>query len=118
MLQNNLNLIPGSQLLGVRLHTYSVALDYVTSKNYEARIIDYWTAQNNAQSRPAFSWANLLLSAPVGPGSFNINSYNVFQQNVDIRGLIGEGVPQALNRYAGPPRRGISGVRGATSRQL
>ena len=43
-----------------------------------------------------------MLSAPVGPGSFNINVYNVFQQNVDVRGLIGEGVPHALNRYAGP----------------
>ena len=30
VLQNNLNLIPGSQLPAVPLHTYSVALDYVT----------------------------------------------------------------------------------------
>ncbi|HLW38206.1 MAG TPA: hypothetical protein VKR99_07235, partial [Candidatus Eremiobacteraceae bacterium] len=102
VLQNNLGLIPGSQLPGVPLHTYSVALDYQTKKNYEARIVDYWTAANNAKNSPAFSWANLLLSAPAGPGSFNVNVYNVFEQDVEIRGLIGQGVPRALNRYASP----------------
>ena len=99
MLQNNLALVPGSHLPEIPLHTYSVALDYQTHKNYEARIVDYWTSHKNAKNRPAFSWANLLLSAPAGAGSFNV--YNVFQQNVDIRGLIGEGVPHPLNQYAG-----------------
>ena len=40
------------------------------------------------------------IAIALGPGSFNVNVYNVFQQDVEIRGLIGDGYPYALNKYA------------------
>lgn len=102
VLQNNLALIPGSQLPGVPLHSYTAALDYLTGTGYEARLTQFYVSKGNAKNSPAYNYFNLNLSADAGRGYVAVNVSNLFQQNVQIVGYFGHGVPNALNQYAGP----------------
>jgi hypothetical protein len=102
IVQSNLALIPGAQLPGVPLHTYSAAFDFTSAKNEELRLSEFYVSANNGKNSPAYSYANLQLSTPFGRGTATMNVYNLFNQNAFYEGRIGEGYPRALNQYAQP----------------
>jgi len=99
-LESNLTSIVGSQIKGVPLHTADVAIDN-TFGAIDARYTIYTVSINNTKNLPAYDYSNLQFSAPVTRNAtFTIAIANVFNQYAGIAGLIGEGVPAALNAYA------------------
>lgn len=101
ILKGNLLLIPNAQLPFIPLHKANFALDYTFGKLVEARTETYFVAANNPKNLPAYNYTNLIVSVFTGQrGVLNIVTNNLFQQNSDYRGLIGEGYPHPLNQYA------------------
>jgi outer membrane receptor for ferrienterochelin and colicin len=100
-LENNLVLIVGSQLPGVPLHKASAALDYTFGDNIDVRVQQYWVSANNSKNSPAYNYGDLTVGVPLlQNGTLNIAVSNAFNQFVQYNGLIGHGVPLALNQYA------------------
>jgi hypothetical protein len=99
LLQSNLTDIVGSQIKGVPLHTANVALD-ATIGALDTRYTLYTVSANNTKNLPAYSYSDVQVGIPYGPGRFTIAVSNLFDQNAHIAGYIGEGVPAALNGYA------------------
>lgn len=125
ILQGNLTLIPGSQLPFIPLHKANFALDYSFGKVLEARTETYFVSANNPKNLPNYNYTNVILSANTGQrGILTAIIGNVFQQNAFSNGLIGDGVPHALNQFAGPSDytpligAGASEEFGLTSRTL
>ena len=103
VLQGNLTLVPGSQLPGIPLQKANFALDWTVAKLVELRSETYWVASNNTKNMPAYNYTNLIASVNTGQrGVFNVVVNNLFQQYAFPEGLIGDGVPLALNQFAGP----------------
>ncbi|TAM62102.1 TonB-dependent receptor, partial [bacterium] len=99
ILQNNVQIINGAQILGVPLHKLSVGLN-LRSNLFDGRLDTYWIAQNNGYNRPAYSYSNLSLSKRInGRVSVNLGVQNLFDSATDLYGRIGYGVFQPQNRY-------------------
>jgi hypothetical protein len=96
----NLTLIPGSQLPNIPLHKWDVAFDYLIGQRLDVNLATYHVSENNPKNLPAYTYGNLTLSAPVGRGIVSATITNLWQTDADYRGLIGEGYPLALNKYA------------------
>jgi hypothetical protein len=101
LLKSDLTLIPGTQLPNLPLQTGEFALDHSFGHGIEARYSVQTFSANNSKNLPAYNVSRLRLDVPGGPGRFTLTIDNLFDQYGNIRGLIGEGVPLALNQYAG-----------------
>ena len=100
-LQNNLTIVPNTQLPTVPVHKYQVAADYAFSNGIDLRLTRYYVGVNNAKNSPPYSYSNFQLNAPTGKhGNINFAIDNLFNQDADIRGQFGLGVPLPLNRFA------------------
>lgn len=99
-LQSNLNIVPGGQLPGLPLHTLDTSLDRLVGRALDVRYTYHWVADNNTKRLPAYAYSDLRLSVPAGRGTLSIEVDNLFNQWADIRGLLYEGAPYALNSYA------------------
>jgi len=103
ILSGNLTLVPGSQLPNIPLHKYNFALDYTFDKMVELRSETYFISSNNDKNLPAYNYTNFIITVNTGHrGQFNAIINNLFQQNTFAQGLIGDGVPLALNKFAAP----------------
>jgi outer membrane receptor protein involved in Fe transport len=100
LLENNPTYIIGAQLPGVPAHKWQVAADQTFGKNIDVRYTQYYVGVNNPKNTTAYNYGELSASMPFGPGRFNVAVSNVFNQFTQWNGLIGEGVPLALNQYA------------------
>jgi outer membrane receptor for ferrienterochelin and colicin len=100
LLENNPTYIVGSQLPGVPAHKWQVAADATVGRNIDLRYTQYYVGVNNPKNTTAYNYGELSASIPFGEGRFNVSVWNVFNQYVQWNGLIGEGVPLALNKYA------------------
>ncbi|MBV8643826.1 MAG: hypothetical protein JO225_07900, partial [Candidatus Eremiobacteraeota bacterium] len=101
VLANNLTIVPNAQLPTVPVHKYNAAVDYTLGRAIDLRLTDYYVGINNPKHSPAYSYANFQIGAPVGNHSVvNLAVDNVFNQNADIRGRLGLGVPLPLNQFA------------------
>lgn len=98
----DLRLIPNAQLPNVPLHKWSFDLDYTFGHNVEAQLETYHESENNQKNLPAYSYSNLIVSVPLGKGLFTTSVNNLWQTYADYRGLIGEGYPKPLNKFAQP----------------
>ena len=92
--------IPGSQLPNVPLHKYSYSFDYTFGRALEARLDTYHYSINNANNLPAYSFSDFVISAPEGVSTIALSIDNLFNQNADIRNMVGLGVPLPLNHFA------------------
>jgi outer membrane receptor for ferrienterochelin and colicin len=101
-LQNNLFVIPGSQLPGVPLHKGSFAADVAIGRNIDARLEQTWIAANNSKNSGAYNYGDFTLNIPVhnDRDSLALAVNNVFNQYTGFTGLIGHGYPLPLNQYA------------------
>ncbi|HEV2878466.1 MAG TPA: TonB-dependent receptor, partial [Candidatus Eremiobacteraceae bacterium] len=108
VLQNNLTYIIGAQLPAVPLHKGQVALDYTfPGNNIDVRLQQSWVAANNSKNLTAYNYGDLVITAPIAKnGRVNIGVNNVWNQYAFYNGLIGNGVPLALNQYATPANYG------------
>jgi hypothetical protein len=100
-LKSNLNIIPGSQLPNLPLQTGEFALDHRFGHGLEARYSVNLFSANNSKNLPAYNVSRLRVDIPGGAGRFTLTIDNLFNQYGNIEGLIGQGVPLALNGYAG-----------------
>jgi len=102
LLQNNKTYIVGSQLPGVPMHKWQLSVDQTFGKNIDVRLTQYYLGNNNPKNSPAYNYGDLTVLVPVKTGSFNLAVNNVFNQHVQYLGLLGHGVPLALNSFASP----------------
>lgn len=100
LLQQNVTLIPGSQLPRVPLQQVSVALDALLFAKVEGRFTYYGVSGNNTKALPPYDYSNFSLLSPVGPGTLSLTISNLFNQWSDNYSLENGGVPLALNQYA------------------
>jgi outer membrane receptor protein involved in Fe transport len=101
ILAGNLTTVPGSQLPGIPLQKANFAFDWTVAKIIELRSETFWINSNNPKNMPAYNYTNLIASLSTGQrGVFNIVVNNLFQQFAFPEGLIGDGVPHALNSFA------------------
>ncbi|MGC2242390.1 MAG: hypothetical protein WBA06_02090, partial [Candidatus Aquilonibacter sp.] len=99
-LEANLVSIVGSQIKGVPLHTANIAIDN-TFGVVDARYTIYTVSIDNTKNLPAYDYSDLQFSDPISRNvTFTVTISNLFNQNANIAGLIGEGVPAPLNSYA------------------
>lgn len=100
LLESNLTDIINSQIKGVPLHTASIALDGTVGV-VDTRYTLYSVSTNNTKNLPAYTYSTVQLSLPVShAGTFTVAVFNLFNQWANIAGLVGDGVPAALNGYA------------------
>ncbi len=102
LLQSNLKLIPGGQLPSLPLHTLDASLDRIVGRALDVRYAYHWVADNNTKRLAAYASSDLRVSVPAGRAALSLEIDNLFDQDADIRGLLYEGEPYALNRYATP----------------
>jgi outer membrane receptor protein involved in Fe transport len=101
-LQSNLSIIPGSQLPRLPLHTLDIAFDgaFPHRNGVDVRYTLHTVSANNTKALPPYSFSDLRVLVPAGPGSFAVSVGNLFNQYAEVRGLENAGVPLALNQYA------------------
>jgi outer membrane receptor protein involved in Fe transport len=102
LLESNLTLIPFAQLARVPLHTGNVAADYTLNNGLDFRYTLYGVSAGNTKSLPAYDYSDFTVAYPVRNGVITGTVLNLFNQWANIAGLIGEGIPLALNQYAKP----------------
>jgi outer membrane receptor protein involved in Fe transport len=102
LLEDNLTLIPYSQLARVPLHTANLSADYTIGHGLDLRYTVYTVSAGNTKSLPAYNYSDFTAGYPLGPGILTATVLNLFNQYATIAGLIGEGVPLPLNQYAKP----------------
>jgi outer membrane receptor for ferrienterochelin and colicin len=100
LLQNNPTYIIGAQLPGVPVHKWQVSADYTFGRTVDVRLTQYYVGTNNPKNIPAYNYGEASVNFPWGAGRFNVAVTNLWNQYVQWNGLIGYGVPLALNSYA------------------
>ncbi|MBV8153473.1 MAG: TonB-dependent receptor [Candidatus Eremiobacteraeota bacterium] len=100
LLQNNPTYILGAQLPGVPAHKWQVSADGQVGRGVDLRLTQYYVGLNNPKNTTAYNYGEFTASAPVPGGRFNVSITNVWNQYFQWNGLIGYGVPLALNNYA------------------
>lgn len=101
LLENNLTLVPNSQLPRLPLHTFNGSADYTFGNGIDAHYTLYTVSINNTKSLPAYDYSDLSLSCPLGHNLVLTGTVlNLFNQWATIAGLRYEGVPLPLNSNA------------------
>lgn len=99
--KQNLTIIQDAQLPRVPLQTFNIALDGAIAPQIDVRYTLHYVGDNNTKRIGAYTYADLRVSAShVGPGTLSASVFNLFDQDAFIEGLLDEGEPLALNRYA------------------
>ncbi|GAC1492184.1 MAG: hypothetical protein NVS1B2_04810 [Vulcanimicrobiaceae bacterium] len=101
-LQQNLTVVPGSQVPRVPLHTFDVAADALLAPAIDLRLTLHGVSENNTKRLPAYHTTDLRIDAAALGGTFTVAVTNLFDQHAFIEGYLGEGQPLALNGYATP----------------
>ncbi len=103
VLVNNTGLINQAQITGVPLQTANAGIGYASNPGaWTARFDEHFVAGNNGFNRPAYWFATANASKTVGPITFNLGVFNVFNQNTLQYGLIGLGTPLPFNQFGSP----------------
>ena len=100
VLQNNLFIVPGSQLPRIPLQKANFSLDYAFPGGIEARSTTYFVAANNPNNLPGYNFTNFVLSYTAGRNTITGTVNNLFNQWASYQGLIGQGYPLPLNSFA------------------
>jgi outer membrane receptor protein involved in Fe transport len=100
LIQDNVTLIPFSQLARVPLHTGNLAADYTINNGLDLRYTIYYVSAGNTKSLPAYDYSDFSAAYPVKNGVITATVLNAWNQWASIAGLIGDGIPLPLNQYA------------------
>lgn len=99
----NGGLINGAQLYGVPVNTANAGIGYTSLHgDWTARYDEHFVSQNNGFNRPAYMYATANATKTVGPITFNLGIYNVFNQDSNQYGLIGMGTQGYYNQFNPP----------------
>ncbi len=101
ILMNNVTLINGTQQTGIPLHQANLSLD-IQPAGFEIRLDNYYVDGNNGFDRPAYIHSNFFVTHPLEHGKLllTLGGTNIFNQAVQNFGLIGSGVPVAVNSFS------------------
>jgi hypothetical protein len=103
ILLTNGGLINGAQIYGVPVNSANAGAGYSSPfGNWTARFDEHFVSQNNGYNRPAYWYATANASKTVGPITFNLGIYNLFNQNSGQFGLIGMGTQAYFNQFNPP----------------
>jgi outer membrane receptor protein involved in Fe transport len=101
ILASNPSVVNGAQLAGIPLHQANLGLD-IAPGPWEFRIDSYYTEFNNGLSRPSYWHSNAFVSRTLGKGTtIALGGTNIFNNAVQIYGLIGLGTAAATNLVSG-----------------
>jgi outer membrane receptor protein involved in Fe transport len=100
LLQNNPTYIIGAQLPAVPVHKWQISADVTVARNVDLRLTQYYVGTNNSKNVGSYNYGEFSANVPWGTGRFNVAVTNLWNQYAVWNGLIGAGVPLALNRYA------------------
>lgn len=91
------------QMYGVPVNTANAGAGYASPLgNWTARFDEHFVSENNGFNRPSYWYATANASKTVGPITFNLGVYNVFNQNSGQYGLIGLGTQGYYNAFNPP----------------
>lgn len=100
LLQNNPTYIVGAQLPGVPVHKWQLSADVTVGRNVDLRLTQYYVGANNSKNIGSYDYGEFSANIPYGTGRFNVAVTNLWNQYAQWNGLIGYGLPLALNHYA------------------
>ncbi len=100
LLQSNLTVINGAQILGIPLHKESLAFDYAAPGGFETRIDAEHLDANNGLNRAPYTYADgfVRYSSPQHT-TLSFGVYNIFDSAALTYGQIGLGTFQAENQF-------------------
>jgi hypothetical protein len=99
----NGGLINNLQMYGVPVNSANAGAGYSSPLgNWTARLDEHFVSQNNGYNRPSYWYATANASKTVGPITFNLGIYNLFNQNGGQFGLIGLGTQAYYNQFNAP----------------
>jgi outer membrane receptor for ferrienterochelin and colicin len=108
ILINNPLIVNGAQISGVPLHSAGVGLAYNNRPaQFAARVDENYVGGNNSFHRPAYWYANANVSKGIGPLTFNLGVYNIFNNNASPWGYIGYGTYQPENQFGDGSTTGL-----------
>ncbi len=103
ILVNNGGLLNGYQIYGVPVNTANAGVGYSSQFGaWTARFDEHFVSENNGFNRPSYNYATANASKTVGPVTFNLGIYNVFNQNSQQFGYIGMGTQGYFNAFNPP----------------
>jgi hypothetical protein len=98
LLASNPNVVNGTQVMGVPLHTASFSVDLAPGP-WEFRLDNYYTEFNNGLNRPSYWHSNAFISRAIGKGTLlTLGGTNIFNNAVQYWGYLGEGTLFPQNR--------------------
>lgn len=104
ILLNNGGLINNMQVEGVPYNQANAGIGYASrTGDWTARFDEHFVSTNNGLNRPSYWYATANASKTVGPITFNLGIYNLFNQNSGQFGLIGLGTEGYYNQYNPAP---------------
>lgn len=100
VLRSNVNVINGSQIVGIPLHKASVSADYSDQHGLDIRLDGFYIGDNNGFNRPPYSYLNASVSKQFTKTiGLNLGLFNVFNSATDTYGRIGLGQYIPENQY-------------------
>lgn len=103
ILLTNGGLLNGYQIYGVPVNTANAGVGYSSPLGaWTARFDDHFVSENNGFNRPSYWYATANASKTVGPITFNLGIFNVFNQNSQQYGFIGMGTQGYFNAFNPP----------------
>ena len=99
LLQNNVQLINGSQIPGVPLHKANVGITYRSHGGFSTSLLGHYLGNGNNLNRPAFWWADFNIAQTVGNRTVNFGVNNLFNSAAQNYGYIGLGTFYPENQF-------------------
>jgi hypothetical protein len=98
LLIGNPNVVNGAQVMGIPLHTGTIAVDFAPGP-WEFRLENYYTEFNNGLDRPSYWHSNAFVSRSFGKDTLlTLGGTNVFNNAVQVWGYLGYGTVFPQNR--------------------
>jgi hypothetical protein len=103
ILIDNGGLINGLQIYGIPVNSANAGAGYSSPLGaWTARFDEHFVSNNNGFNHPSYWYATANASKTVGPITFNLGIFNVFNQNSGQFGLIGFGTQAYYNQFNSP----------------
>jgi outer membrane receptor for ferrienterochelin and colicin len=103
ILFTNGGLLNGYQMYGVPVNSANAGIGYSSvAGGWTARFDEHFVSENNGFNRPSYWYATANASKTIGPVTFNLGVFNLFNQNSQQFGYIGLGTQGYFNAFNPP----------------
>ena len=103
ILLTNGGLINNLQMYGVPVNSANAGVGYTSPLgSWTARLDEHFTSGNNGFNNPGYTYATANVSKTIGPLTFNLGVFNLFNQDSGQYGLIGLGTQGYYNQFNAP----------------